>query len=226
MNRAAHALTGGMDLVLRALTLQALWLVGTLAGGIVLGWAPATTAANDAAACAQRGEPIRWRRAARVWRASFLRSQLTLGLPGLLVLLGLSAVLSGALPLPLVALTWLVLVLLLLAIAHIPELDRRYALRATRVLGRALLLALAQAPTSLLMLAVLALWVGVLAAVPGLAPFLGVAVPLLALHHLVGRSLDRNEDLLSRPAPPPAERRTRPTLGASAARRPGTASTA
>ena len=226
MGRATHALSNGTDLVLRALVLQGIWLLGTLAGGIVLGWAPATMAAADAAACAERGEPIRWGRAARVWRDTFLRSQITLGLPGLFLLLAIAAVLSGALPLLLQIMLALVIVLLLVAVAHIPELDRRYRLPATRVFGRAMVLSLAQAPTSLLLLAVLTLWTGVVLAVPGLLPFLGAAVPLLISHHLVARSLDRNEDLLSRPADPPAAPRARPAPGAVATRRPSTASSA
>lgn len=220
MGRAAHALVGATDLVLRALVLQGIWLLGTLAGAVVLGWAPATMAVIDAAACAERGEPIRWRRAARVWKDSFLRSQLTLGLPGLFLLLAASAALSGALPRAAEIGLWLVLVLLLIAMAHIPDLERRYRLPATRVLGRAVVLGLAQAPTSLVLLAVLALWTGIVFALPGLLPFLGAAVPLLIIHHLVSRSLDRNEDLLSRPVEPPAGSRTRPPTGAVAVRRP------
>lgn len=225
MGRAVNALSGATDLVLRALVLQGIWLLGTFAGGIVLGWAPATMAAVDAAACAERGEPIRWRRAARTWKDSFWRSQVTLGLPGLFLLLAAMAVLSGALPLAPQIVLALVIVLLLIALAHIPELDRRYRLPATRVFGRAVVLGLAQAPTSLVLLAVLALWSGVVLALPGLLPFLGAAVPLLLCHHLVGRSLDRNEDLLSRPADPPTGHRARTAPGAVAGHRPGTAPT-
>ena len=218
MGRAAHALSGGMDLVLRALVLQGIWLAGTLAGGIVLGWAPATMAATDAAARAERGEPIRWAHAAQVWKSSFWRSQITLGLPGLFVALAAATLLSGALPLALRAVLGLAAVLLLITLAHIPELDRRYRLPATRVFGRALLLGLAQAPTSLVLLAALVLWGAIALSLPGLLPFLGAAVPLLLNHHLVGRSLDRNEDLLSRPAEPPAGHRARAARGAVAAR--------
>lgn len=226
MGRAAHALSSATDLVLRALVLQGIWLLGMLAGGIVLGWAPATMAAIDAAACAERGEPIRWGRAARTWKDSFWRSQVTLGLPGLFLLLAAMAAFSGALSLaPQVVLT-LVIAVLLIALAHIPELDRRYTLPASRVFGRAVVLGLAQAPTSLVLLAVLALWSGVVLALPGLLPFLGAAVPLLICHHLVGRSLDRNEDLLSRPADPPTGHRARPAPGAAAGRRPSAAPSA
>ncbi|HEX7350190.1 DUF624 domain-containing protein [Brachybacterium sp.] len=226
MGRAAQALSGGMDLVLRALVLQGIWVLGTLAGGVVLGWAPATMAALDAAARAERGEPIRWRRTARVWKDSFVRSQVTLGLPGLFLVLAVSAALSGVLPTTVEIVLWLVAVLLLIALAHIPDLDRRYHLPATRVMGRSVVLGLAQAPTSLLMLAVLALWTAVVLAVPGLAPFLGVAVPLMVVHHLVDRSLDRNEDLLSRPAGPPDGHPARPSRGAVAPPRPRIAPTA
>lgn len=218
MSRAVHALDAATDLVLRALLLQAIWLLGTLAGGVVLGWAPATMAAIDAAHRAERGEPIRWRRAARVWRDSFLRSQLTLGLPGLFLLLAVAAARSGLLPLAVEALLWLVAVLLLISLAHIPDLDRRYDLPAARVLGRALLLGLAQAPTTLVLLAVLALWTGIVLALPGLLPFLGAAVPLLIIHHLVSRTLDRNQDLLARPAEPSARSRSRPVPAARPAR--------
>lgn len=226
MGRAVHALSSATDLVLRALVLQGIWLLGTLAGGIVLGWAPATIAAVDAAACADRGEPIRWRRAARTWRDSFWRSQVTLGLPGLFLLLAVMAAFSGALPLALQIVLVLAIVLLLIALAHIPELDRRYRLPATRVFGRAVVIGLAQAPTSLVLLAVLALWSAAVLALPGLLPFLGAAVPLLICHHLVGRSLDRNEDLLSRPADPPTDHRARTAPGAVAGRRPSTAPSA
>lgn len=218
MGRAAHALSGGMDLVLRALVLQGIWLAGTLAGGVVLGWAPATMAATEMAERAERGEPIRWRRAARAWTDTFWRSQITLGLPGLFVLMAVATILSGVLPLVLQAVLGLAAVLLLITLAHIPELDRRYHLPATRVFGRALLLALAQAPTSLVLLAALVLWAAIVLSLPGLLPFLGAAVPLLLSHHLVGRSLDRNEDLLSRPAQPPAGPPARATSGAVAAR--------
>lgn len=211
MDRAVHALVGATDLVLRALVIQALWLLGALAGGIVLGWAPATMAAVDAAARAERGEPIRWGRAARIWRSTFLRSQVTLGLPGLFVLAAAWAALSPALPVAATIPVALVLAVLIAAMAHIPDLDLRYELRATRVLGSAVVLTLAQAPTSLVLLAVLTLWTGIEVAVPGLVPFLGVAVPLLISHHLVSRSMDRNEDLLSQEGDPSVHPRARPS---------------
>ena len=198
MGRATQALATGADLVLRALTVQGIWALGTLAGGIVLGWAPATMAALGEAAAAERGERLSLRRAARSWRESFWRSQVTLGLPGIFLLLATICLLSGVLPLAAQIALGLVTGLLLIAVAHVPELEVRYDLPATRAFGAALTLGLAQAPTSLVLLAVLALWTAVLSLVPGLLPFLGIGVPLLLIHHLVSRTVDRNEDLLGR----------------------------
>ena len=210
MDRAFRMLGSATDLLVRALAIQGIWVLGTLAGGIVLGWAPATTAAVDAAARAAHGEPIRLSRAARAWTEGFWRSQVTLGVPGLLLLIALVTISSGLLPAPALIAVGLLATLLVVTLGHIPEVDRRHALRTAEVFGAALRLALAQAPTSLLLLAVLALCAGALVAVPGLIPFLGVAVPLLATQHLVGRSLDRNEDLLAAaeadPDPPPPHR--------------------
>src|SRR5690625_7432300 len=70
---ALEQLSRATELLTRALLVQAIWLVGTLAGGAVAGWAPATLAAYDAAACAERAEPIRWRRAVTLWRTRSLR---------------------------------------------------------------------------------------------------------------------------------------------------------
>ena len=75
MDRLTTALGAAAELLLRALHLQALWVIGTLAGGVILGWAPATMAAADAARRAERGERITLRHAARVWRSTFWRSQ-------------------------------------------------------------------------------------------------------------------------------------------------------
>ena len=70
----------------------------------------------------------------------------------------------------------------------------------TRALSRSVLLALAQAPGTLLLIALLTLWTALCASLPGLIPFLGVGVPLLGTHHLVARFLQRNDDLLAREA--------------------------
>lgn len=208
MGRAANAVAGGTDLVLRALAVQGIWLLGTLAGGVVFGWAPATLAAMDAADRASRGEKVTLRRAAGVWREEFWRSQIVLGPPVLLLLLGGAALGATGAPLLVKAPAVVGIVLLAAALLHVPQLELTYRLRPHQVLSRAALLALAQAPMTLLIAAALALWTGVLLAVPGLAPFVGLSVPILVVHHLVSRSLERNDRLLAaEPAPRGAPRK-------------------
>ena len=219
MGRLTGVLGTAADLLLRALALQGLWLLGTLAGGVLLGWAPATMAAADAALRAERGQRITLRRAAQVWWAQFLRSQFTLGLPVLLLALGVGALAATGAPLAVRLPAGLAAVLLLAEILHIPALDLRYEVPATSVLGRATLLALAQAHTTLLLGAVLVLWGAVALSVPGLLPVLGIGVPLLISQHLVGRSLDRNEELLAPATQPPPDAPDRPRGRAAPARR-------
>ena len=200
---ALGQLSRATELLTRALLVQAIWLAGTLAGGIVAGWAPATLAAHDAAARAERGEPIRWRRAATVWRSSFLRSQALLQPPMVLLLLagqGLALALGGHVHGLLALPTGSAVLVLTGALCYLPTMDLRHDVPLGRALSRSVLLALAQAPGTLLLLALLALWAALCASVPGLVPFLGVGVPLLAIHHLVSRFLQRNDDLLAREA--------------------------
>lgn len=197
---ALGQLSRGADLLTRALLVQAIWLVGTLAGGIVLGWAPATMAAHDAAASGERGEPIRWRRAAAVWRSRFLRSQALLYPPVALLLIaaqGLALAIGGHTAALLALPTGLAALILIGALCYLPTMDLRHEVTLTRALSRSVLLALAQAPGTMLLLALLALWSVLCASLPGLIPFLGIGVPLLAIHHLVARFLQRNDELLA-----------------------------
>lgn len=211
MDRLTGTLGASADLLLRALHLQALWLLGTLSGGVVLGWAPATMAVADAARRAERGERVALRRAARVWRSTFWRSQVTLGPPALLLLLGTAVLTAADVPLAARLPAGLAAIVLLAAMVHIPLLDLRYQLPAGSVLVRATVLALAQAHTTALLGAVLVLWGVALLSVPGLIPFLGAGVPLLVSQHLVGRTLDRNEELLVSEARARRGATTRPT---------------
>lgn len=210
MDRLSSSLGIAAELLLRALHLQLLWLLGTLAGCVVLGWAPATMAAADAARRAERGEPITFRRAALTWRAGFWRSQVTLGPPALLLVLGIGT--AGAADTPLAARlpAGIAAVLLLVAMLHIPFVDLRHRVPLGAVLGRSTLLALAQAHTTVLLGAVLMLWGAICLSVPGLLPFLGAGIPLLLAQHLVGRTLDRNDALLSAEAQERSDRASPP----------------
>ena len=74
----------------------------------------------------------------------------------------------------------------------------------TAVLGRSDLVARAQLPTTLVLACVIVLWAAICRYVPGLIPFVGIAVPILFSQHLVDRSLDRNASLLPGPGRPSA----------------------
>ena len=211
MHRLTTALGAAADLLLRALHLQALWLLGTLVGGVVLGWAPATMAAADAARRAERGERIELRRAAQVWRSTFWRSQVTLGPPALLLVLGVGALTAAGAPLAVRLPAGLAAAVLLAAMLHIPLVDLRHRVPVGAVLARSAILALAQAHTTVLLGAVLVLCGALLLSLPGLIPFLGAGAPLLVSQHLVGRTLDRNEELLVSEARARPGATTRPT---------------
>ena len=96
--------------------------------------------------------------------------------------------------------TGLAVLILIGALCYLPTMDLRHEVPLTRALSRSVLLALAQAPGTLLLIALLTLWTALCASLPGLIPFLGVGVPLLGTHHLVARFLQRNDDLLAREA--------------------------
>lgn len=200
MGRTVRLLEAGTGLLTRALLVQAVWLVGTLAGGVVLGMGPATVTAADAAARAARDEKFRVAVLAHTWRACFWRSQVTLGLPILFLVLGLAAALTGILPRMLLVAVVVAAIGLVIALLHLPVVELHYDVPASRALSRSFLLAIAQAPTTLIMLAVLALWAAVCWKVPGLLPFLGIGVPVLFTQYLAGRSVQRNDDLLAREA--------------------------
>jgi uncharacterized membrane protein YesL len=210
MGRLTTALDAAAQLLLRALQLQALWLIGTLAGGVILGWAPATMVAADAVRRAERGQRTTFRHASRIWRSTFWRSQVTLGPPAALLVLGIGALSAGDAPLVVRLPAGLATIALLAAMVHIPLLDLRYRVPAPAVLARGALLSLAQAHTTVLLGAVLVLWGAVMLSLPGLIPFLGAGVPLLVSQHLVGRTLDRNEELLASEAHERPRGTTRP----------------
>jgi uncharacterized membrane protein YesL len=212
MGRTVRFLGAGTDLLTRALLVQAVWLVGTLAGGVVFGLAPATVTATEAAACAARDEKIRVSALARTWRDCFLRSQVALGLPILFLVLGAAAALSGVLPRALVVAVIIAAIGLMIAMLHLPSVELHYEVPASRALSRSFALAVAQAPTTLIMLAVLALWAGICWKVPGLLPFLGVGVPVLFVQYLAGRSVQRNDDLLAAQADDPSAVPSQPPL--------------
>src|SRR5690625_7245361 len=106
-------------------------------------------AAYDAAACAERGEPIRWRRAVTLWRSRFLRSQALLYPPVVLLLLaaqGLALAVgghtNGVIALP----TGLAVLLLIGALCYLPTMVLRPEVPLSRPLSRSVVLARGRSP--------------------------------------------------------------------------------
>ncbi|MFC8193121.1 YesL family protein [Cellulomonas sp. NPDC057328] len=188
--------------VLRALAhvvaAQLLLVLGTLAGGVVLGLVPSLHAAGTLLARVAAGAPSEhlWRDFWTTWRGGWRRLNV-LGAPlwAVAVLLWLDAVALGVLTGPAraaagvglaLAGAWAVVVL-----AHVPPVARRYTDSPART-WRFLVLAPALSPgTSLGVLAAVAVWVLTCAAAPVLVPLAGVTVPLLVTGWLVDVRLDR-----------------------------------
>lgn len=193
---------GRVMTVLRALAhvvaAQLLLVLGTLAGGVVLGLVPSLHAAGALLARVAAGMPSAhvWHDFWAHWRADWRRLNL-LGAPfgGVAVLLWLDAVALGVLTGPARAAAALGLALVgawaLVALAHLAPVARRYDAAAAPT-WRFLLLAPALSPgTSLGVIAAVAVWALTCAAVPVLVPLAGVTVPLLATGWLVDVRLDR-----------------------------------
>lgn len=172
----AHA---ACDWVLWTLVMNVLWVVFTLAGGIVLGAAPAAVAATALTRRRLRGEKFAVVRSfASAWRTDFVRANVVSGPPmlatTLLVLQAWAASATGTLGTPLGVITagagvvtFLLAALVTVMFAHYDLPLRSYVVTASRWMLRNLAHAL------LLLVAA----VGVVTAsliVPGLIPFVSV----------------------------------------------------
>ncbi|MEU5870348.1 DUF624 domain-containing protein [Glycomyces sp. NPDC047369] len=167
---------GRLDAIAYVGTLNLLVLAFALAGGIVLGWAPALAAAAACSRTRLRGDSQHLLRAfASQWRRRFLHANL-LAAPSALVLalLGwnLAAAESPWLRAALVAALAAGLAHLLLAVA----MDAHYELRRGRCLRLAWEFLLRFPGAPLLLIATTALVGAVTALVPGLLPVLSVGV--------------------------------------------------
>lgn len=167
---------GRLDAIAYVGALNLLVIAFTLAGGIVLGWAPALAAAAACSRTRLRGESQHLLRAfASRWRRRFVHANL-LAAPSALVLAALGWNLAAAespwLRAALVAALALVVAHLLLAIA----MDAHYELRRGRCLRLAWEFLLRFPGAPLLLAATTALVGAVTALVPGLGPVLSVGV--------------------------------------------------
>lgn len=171
---------GRLDAVAYVGLLNLLVIVFTLAGGIVLGWAPALSAAAACSRTRLRGDSQRLVRAfASRWRGQFAHANL-LAAPSAAALACLGWNLaaltdrpgSGGLQIALVAASAVCLAHLVLALT----MDAHYELRRARCLrlSWAFLIRFPGAP--LLLIATTALIAAVTAFVPGLLPVLSIGV--------------------------------------------------
>lgn len=193
---------GGVMLGLRWVTLlvelNVMVLVGTLAGGFVLGLGPALRA-GSAVAREMTAEPTPWRTFWRTWRSGFGRSTLLFApLVAVGLLLWFDGVVLGLLDGPAHAVLQVGLVVVgawsAVVLAYWPRVTVRYE-RAPAQTWRFLLLAPMLGPTtSLALLVVLAATALALWAMPVLALLVGVSFPLWATGRLVDDRLDRIDE--------------------------------
>ena len=150
------------DWVMWAMALNVLWIVFTLAGGVVLGAAPATVAAAHVTRLRLRGEAFpALRTFARVWRSEFFRSHLVLtpalAATALLLIQVVPAVLTGTLDEPIAMVTAVAAAVAVVLTALLAPLYVHYDLPLRRYLPTASRWMLQNlAPSALLAVALLA----------------------------------------------------------------------
>jgi uncharacterized membrane protein YesL len=167
---------GRLDAVAYVGALNLLVVAFTLAGGIVLGWAPALAAAAACSRTRLRGDTQQLLRAfASRWRRQFVHANLLAAPSGLvLAVLGWNLAAAEA--------TWLQVALVAagaLCLAHLflaVTMDAHYELRRGRCLRLAWEFGLRFPGAPLLLIATTALVGAITVFVPGLAPVLSVGV--------------------------------------------------
>ena len=197
-----HGWTSGVMTALRwvahVLAVQALVVVGTLAGGVVLGLLPALAAGGRVLARLPAGDPSEhvWHDFWAAWRAGWRRANL-LGAPlwAVAALLVLDAWVLTAVQGPVRAAlgAGLALVAAWTAVvaAYLPPVLRRYDAPSSAA-WRFLALSPALGPgTALGVLAVVVVWTATCWVAPYVAVLGGLSVPLLATGWLVDVRLDR-----------------------------------
>jgi uncharacterized membrane protein YesL len=178
---SAHASSGwairaqqGCEWILWVVQIQAAWLIGTLAGGIVLGIAPASVAAATLTRRRLRGEAFGFVRAfAHAWRAEFVRANV-LVMPVLVatVILAIEAVAVTSAPLQ-ILLAVAAVIAAALATVLVP-LYVHYDLPLRAYPGTALRWMLRNAAGILLLACAAAAIGGASWLVPGLVPFVTI----------------------------------------------------
>lgn len=166
--------------IVRAMLVNALWLAFTLLGGVVLGLAPATVAAHALARRYVRGidgRPVRtfmdvYR--AQLWRANVLLVPPVVGmlaaLAGAVTMRGSTLPGAGPLSIPLFAAA----AVLGLAVLYLPALTVHYQIPTRQSASRAFLFAVANLPSTAVLLLALAAVAYSCVRIPGLLVVVGV----------------------------------------------------
>lgn len=175
----AHAATDWLWFVMQV---QAIWLLLTLMGGVVLGAAPATVAVMAATRNRLRGDggPV-WGPALFRWRQEFLAANAVLTLPMLVVGMLLLQLVPGLGPTDSVhrAVVMVAAVLGVAVLSALGPLYVQYELPRRRYVTTAVAWVVRNPGPTLLPVLTLALIWGATSAVPGLLPFVSVGAWLV-----------------------------------------------
>ena len=186
------------DHVWFALQVQALWALGALAGGLVLGWTPATAAAASVARDHERGVGgSMTTRFARVWREQFVRSNMA-GAPYALLaaMAGSNVLLVPPSNTTLAAASWAGAVLVAGALSWFGPVAAHYEVSPVRhALSAIRLVAQRPFPTLVMLLAAAALaWLSTWS--PAVLVFFAIGAWLTICTHVALGTFAENEERL------------------------------
>ncbi len=184
--------------------LNALWLAFTLLGGVVFGAGPATVAACIVTRRRMRGESIRWRDFAAVWRKEFRRGSIVfLPVAAVVILLFTNYVYFSALGPAAGAARLVTLAALVLAIgagSYVAPMYAHYDLPLHQYVPKAMRFALGRPASTFILIFAFAVCAFVTAVMPVLLAVISIGAWWQASTYLCVRFFQENEDRLARPA--------------------------
>ncbi|GIH06719.1 hypothetical protein Rhe02_47860 [Rhizocola hellebori] len=186
--------------------LNAMWLAFTLLGGVVLGAGPATVAACIVARRHLRGETIRWRDFAAVWRKEFWRGTIVVApVAAVVILLYSNYVYFSALGPAAGGARLVTLAALMLAIgagSYVAPMYAHYDLPLHRYAPKALRFALGRPASTFILVFSFAVCAVITALMPVLLAVISIGLWWQASTYLCVRFFQENEDRLARRADP------------------------
>lgn len=182
-----------------ALQLQFLWLIGAAAGGVLLGWAPATVAASTLARDHERGEQHpAWRRFWTTWRAEFAGANLAAAPLTLLApVVAVNLLGSGDLHPAVASASWVGAALLAGSLCWFGPLYAHYDLPRSRHALTTLQLVVGRPLPTLLMLLVTTALVGLTSWSTAVGVFVAVGAWIAACTHVALGTFAENEERLT-----------------------------